>query len=101
MTHLDAYFQEMQKIVDSKNTSSRIRFSLQDTIELRQNKWVPRRETAGPKTIDQIHKEAQREKQMAELLNKNVGGGGGGGGKRRAIRSRKIIFSKGLQLMMK
>jgi hypothetical protein len=27
---------------------------LQDVVDLRKNKWKPRRETAGPKTIDQV-----------------------------------------------
>ena len=36
---------------------------LRDVVDLRQNKWAPRREeNYNPKTIDQIHKEAQLEK---------------------------------------
>ena len=54
-----------------------------------QNTWVPRRGEQGPKTIDQIHKEAELEehrevlKVQQQLLNQNtrggVGGRGGGG----------------------
>ena len=46
-----------------------------------QNHWVPRREDNNPKTIDQIHKEAQQDAQksmMVEQFNmqqKQQGGG--------------------------
>ena len=49
-----------QKGSDCK-VSSRVRFMLQDVIELRANKWVPRRDENAPKTIDQIQKEAERD----------------------------------------
>lgn len=35
---------------------------LQDVIELRANKWIPRRNENNPKTIDQIQKEAESER---------------------------------------
>ena len=77
---MDAYFGEMQNIIDAKNTSSRVRFMLQDLLDLRRNKWNPRREEAGPKTIGQIHQEAEREKTLQQLNNHNIGGMGGGMG---------------------
>ena len=52
---------DMQAIVEKQNTSSRVRFMLLDVIDLRRMKWVPRREDANPKTIDQIHKDAEAE----------------------------------------
>ena len=42
---------------------------LQDVIDLRKNAWVKRREDAGPKTIDQIHKEAQSEEIKQKIAN--------------------------------
>ena len=59
---------------------------LRDVVELRVNKWVPRREdNYNPKTIDQIHKEAQMEKMQEQRLaaqmpvkdNKQKKGGSG------------------------
>uniref|UniRef100_A0A671Q1G8 Eukaryotic translation initiation factor 4 gamma 1-like n=1 Tax=Sinocyclocheilus anshuiensis TaxID=1608454 RepID=A0A671Q1G8_9TELE len=59
---------------------------------LKTNNWVPRRGDLGPKTIEQIHKEAELEehreqvKVQQQLLSKKdsrsagAGGGGGGGG---------------------
>uniref|UniRef100_A0A8B9TJQ1 Eukaryotic translation initiation factor 4 gamma 3 n=1 Tax=Anas platyrhynchos TaxID=8839 RepID=A0A8B9TJQ1_ANAPL len=55
---MDQYFNQMEKIVKERKTSSRIRFMLQDVIDLRL-----RRADQGPKTIEQIHKEAKIEEQ--------------------------------------
>lgn len=53
-----------------------------------QSNWVPRRGEQGPKTIDQIHKEAELEEhreqmkvQQALISKKESGGGGGPGGR--------------------
>uniref|UniRef100_A0A3P8SDH7 Eukaryotic translation initiation factor 4 gamma, 1a n=1 Tax=Amphiprion percula TaxID=161767 RepID=A0A3P8SDH7_AMPPE len=82
---MDQYFNQMDKIIKERKTSSRIRFMLQDVLDLRKSNWVPRRGDQGPKTIDQIHKEAEMEehrehiKVQQQLLSKKEGGGGGGG----------------------
>ncbi|XP_062872493.1 eukaryotic translation initiation factor 4 gamma 1 isoform X2 [Trichomycterus rosablanca] len=87
---MNQYFNQMEKIIKERKTSSRIRFMLQDVFDLRQNNWVPRRGDQGPKTIEQIHKDAELEEQreqtkvQQQLLSKKdsrggVGGGGGGG----------------------
>ncbi|KAM9444218.1 eukaryotic translation initiation factor 4 gamma 3 [Clarias gariepinus] len=60
---MDQYFAQMEKIVKERKTSSRIRFMLQDVIDLRLHNWVSRRADQGPKTIEQIHKEARIEEQ--------------------------------------
>ncbi|KAM3930406.1 eukaryotic translation initiation factor 4 gamma 1 isoform 2-T3 [Leptodactylus fuscus] len=64
---MDQYFNQMDKIIKERKTSSRIRFMLQDVIDLRLCNWVPRRADQGPKTIDQIHKEAEMEKQREQV----------------------------------
>ena len=33
-----------------------------------QNKWIPRRDEGNPKTIEQIHKEAQKEEQERQVF---------------------------------
>lgn len=60
---LHKIFMKMNEIVDKKHgkVSSRIRFMLQDVIDLRRNDWVPRRQDLNPKTMDQIIKEAETE----------------------------------------
>uniref|UniRef100_A0A8C4QQY7 MIF4G domain-containing protein n=1 Tax=Eptatretus burgeri TaxID=7764 RepID=A0A8C4QQY7_EPTBU len=64
---MDQYFQQMGKIVKERKTSSRIRFMVQDVMELRMTSWVPRRGDQGPKTIEQIHREAQLEEHQQQI----------------------------------
>ncbi|XP_061151213.1 eukaryotic translation initiation factor 4 gamma 1a isoform X5 [Syngnathus typhle] len=84
---MDQYFHQMGKIIKEKKTSSRIRFVMQDVLDLRRCNWVPRRGDQGPKTIEQIHKDAEMEEhreqikvQQQLMSKKDTGGGGGGGG---------------------
>ncbi|XP_065583286.1 eukaryotic translation initiation factor 4 gamma 3-like isoform X1 [Artemia franciscana] len=49
-TKLDVYLEEMKKLNQSEDLSSRIRFMLMDVLDLKQNRWVPRREREKPKT---------------------------------------------------
>ncbi|KAM7445324.1 regulation of mRNA cap binding [Porites harrisoni] len=64
---VDQYFTQINKIIQARITSSRVRFMMQDVVDLRDNGWVPRREDNNPKTIDQIHKEAADEAKKAQL----------------------------------
>merc|ERR1712241_678724 len=66
---LTSYFKEMKRFVEEKKTSARVRFLMQDVIELRQNGWRKRREDAGPKTIDQIHKEVEKEQMEMKIAH--------------------------------
>jgi translation initiation factor 4G len=65
---LDQCFHRINKFARDKNVVNRIRFMLQDVIELRNSKWVPRRVDNKPKTIDQIHKEAKEEEQQRQVM---------------------------------
>lgn len=50
-----------------------MRFMLQDVLDLRKRRWVPRSTDAGnPKTMGQIQKEAEAEQQNIILLNYNT-----------------------------
>ncbi|KAJ8985507.1 hypothetical protein NQ317_015051 [Molorchus minor] len=68
---LSPIFTSMKNITDKKEgrVSSRIRFMLQDVIDLRNSKWVPRRQDLNPKTIDQIQKEADNEQINIHMMN--------------------------------
>ena len=57
----------MEGIVKDKKVPARVRFLIQDVIDLRNSKWIPRREKAGPKTLDQIHKEVEKEKTQQQV----------------------------------
>ncbi|KAJ8393135.1 hypothetical protein AAFF_G00068180 [Aldrovandia affinis] len=54
------YFGRMRSLMNNKDLPARIRFLLQDTVELRENNWVPRKAFIdnGPKTINQIRQDA-------------------------------------------
>lgn len=63
---VDTYFQQLDKIVNNRKTSARVRFMIQDVVELRRDNWTPRREDNNPKTIEQIHREAQHEEEQRQ-----------------------------------
>ncbi|CAH2307769.1 eukaryotic translation initiation factor 4 gamma 1 isoform X3 [Pelobates cultripes] len=60
-SYMDDYFNKVGICIKNKTISSRIRFMVQDVLDLRKNHWIPRHKPQGPKTIDQIHKEAELE----------------------------------------
>ncbi|XP_056615418.1 eukaryotic translation initiation factor 4 gamma 3-like [Triplophysa dalaica] len=63
---MDKYIHQMETLVKERKTPTRIRFMMQDVIDLRLNVWIPRRANLGPKTITQIHEEAKREEEMEQ-----------------------------------
>uniref|UniRef100_A0A8C1NCJ6 Eukaryotic translation initiation factor 4 gamma 2 n=1 Tax=Cyprinus carpio TaxID=7962 RepID=A0A8C1NCJ6_CYPCA len=60
---MDQYFGRMQSLMNNKDLPARIRFLLQDTVELRENNWIPRKAFIdnGPKTINQIRQDAVKD----------------------------------------
>ncbi|XP_041377954.1 eukaryotic translation initiation factor 4 gamma 1-like [Gigantopelta aegis] len=66
---MDQYFSQMQRIVREKKVSYQCRFRLLDVIELRENRWVPRRYENKPKTIEQIHREAKQEEIQRHMIS--------------------------------
>ncbi|OBZ69853.1 Eukaryotic translation initiation factor 4 gamma [Grifola frondosa] len=65
--HMSVYFSRMKKLCKSRDVNSRMRFMLQDVIELRERKWVPRNQVVGPTTIAAIHEAAAKEKAANEM----------------------------------
>ncbi|XP_072551940.1 uncharacterized protein [Salminus brasiliensis] len=66
-SRMDEYFIELEEIKKQRKTSSRIRFMLQDILDLRQHNWVPSRGVQGPKTIAEIHEEAKMEEDREQI----------------------------------
>ncbi|CAL5069164.1 unnamed protein product [Urochloa decumbens] len=60
--HMDFYFDLIQKLSENSKLSSRIRFIMQDVIDLRKNKWRQRRKVEGPKKIDEVRRDAVKQK---------------------------------------
>lgn len=61
--HMDAYFDIMGRLSNNMRLSSRVRFMLRDSIDLRKNKWQQRRKVEGPKKIEDVHRDAAQERQ--------------------------------------
>ena len=70
---MKTYFDKLDKIVKKKDcVTARIRFMILDVIDLRNNKWVPRRKDNNPRRIEEIRREAEEEQQrIAEEIAKN------------------------------
>ncbi|KAK9121115.1 hypothetical protein Syun_018732 [Stephania yunnanensis] len=62
--HMDAYFNFMTDLSNDMGFSSRVRFMLKDSIDLRKNKWQQRRKVEGPKKIEEVHRDAAQERQV-------------------------------------
>ncbi|KAK6143009.1 hypothetical protein DH2020_023357 [Rehmannia glutinosa] len=60
--HMDAYFDIMAQLSNNMKLSSRVRFMLKDSIDLRKNKWQQRRKVEGPKKIEEVHRDAAQER---------------------------------------
>ena len=62
---LDSLFGIMSNIIDENKVSSRIKFKLIDIKELREDKnWNSEKKNAGPKTIQEIHREDEIARQL-------------------------------------
>ncbi|KAI4364682.1 hypothetical protein MLD38_020739 [Melastoma candidum] len=60
--HIDVYFERMEMLSNEMSLSSRVRFMLKDSIELRKRKWQQRRKVEGPKKIEEVHRDAAQER---------------------------------------
>ena len=94
-TMLKIVFDYIEKVLEGVKLPSRIKFMLMDLQDLREAKWVSLKGDAGPKTIEEIHRDAEIKK-MEEERAKNekkrkqhqLGGGVGGGSDSRSNSSR-------------
>lgn len=75
---MDQYFTRIKYFAGIAELPSRIRFMLQDCVELRENKWKNRRNAwdHGPKTITQIRQEAADETGVYIPQQSRLGGMG-------------------------
>ncbi|XP_046917063.2 uncharacterized protein LOC124497453 [Dermatophagoides farinae] len=63
----DTLFNQLEKIYNEESetkVSPRIRFMILDLLELRKNKWIPRRKKEGPKLISQVHADMEMQQRM-------------------------------------
>ena len=57
----------MQKLSKDKSLNSRMRFTIEEVIFLRKNKWQSRREQEGPLKISEIHQKIQEEEERTKM----------------------------------
>lgn len=74
---LTEWFLKLSGIADKKNPfgiSSRIRFMIQDLIELRLNNWTPRKlqRENKPLTLDEIKQQVEMEQYISKMENKEA-----------------------------
>lgn len=60
---MDQYFDRIRAIINNPEMPTRIKFLLQDVIEMRNNRWMPRKLATpdGPRTIQQVREDAARD----------------------------------------
>lgn len=85
---LNMIYDNIQQILENCKLSSRIKFMLMDLQDLRKSNWKGAKQESGPKTIKEIHNEAelkriedsraQAEKRRQNKGSYNSGGYGGG-----------------------
>ena len=78
---MDLYFDRIQKTMDIPGLPSRLKYMLLEIIELRRKGWQSKDDEKGPKTISQIHAEAEEKARQDELkrLTQQSNRGGRGG----------------------
>lgn len=62
---INDYFEKMTRLCSKKKLPARLRFMLNDIIDLRRNGWQERRKVEGPKKIEEVHRDALQERQRA------------------------------------
>jgi len=72
--YMNAYFLRIMEITQHSNLPARIKFMLEDLVDLRKRNWIPRQDTNAPKTIKEVHKEAaekekEKEKDLRNMRN--------------------------------
>jgi translation initiation factor 4G len=95
---LDTYFERIEgNLLKNEALPSRPKFMLMDLVDLRRANWKGKEGTKGPKTIAQIHAEAEQAQRVADQeRQRNAQRGGPSGGRAPAGRGDARNFSGGM-----
>lgn len=65
----DEYFERIVQLSENEVIELRLRYLLKGVLERRANGWIGRKDREGPKTIEEIHRDAQakKEKKNADM----------------------------------
>jgi len=59
---MNSYFDRLETIVGNRKVSNRIRFKIQDVIDLRKNQWKPRHEESNHQKPITIRERGEQER---------------------------------------
>lgn len=91
------YFKRIEEVLLSNDAlPSRPKFMIMDLVDLRKAGWKSKDDAKGPKTIQQIHEEAEAAQAKAEAERQRTQRGGGPGGRPPAGRGDARNFSGGM-----
>jgi len=93
---VDQYFQRIDAVIANHDTPTRIKFLLQDVIDMRENRWTPRKlaNPEGPRPIQQVREDAARDGCIYLPQQDNQGPGGKGTpGDQHASRLEEVLLS--------
>ena len=76
---MNSYFSSLDAIVQKGSISNRVRFVIQDVIDLRKRQWKPRHDDTVPKIIQQIRRDVHKEREdpKNQQFQRNMGPMGG------------------------
>src|SRR5690606_25792243 len=63
-------FDQIRSLSVNRALPARMRFMLQDLLDLRANNWVARRKEAEPTTIAQLHQQAEKDDKAKEAASR-------------------------------
>ncbi|KAG8926080.1 hypothetical protein FRC01_009362 [Tulasnella sp. 417] len=69
--YMDIYFGRIQGVAYGSNVASRIRYMIQDVVELRQRHWKTRNTEAEPATTNQMHNQLPRGNPLSVLSRRS------------------------------
>lgn len=68
-TRFETYFERIKELSqDKKKLNSRMRFALEEVLELRKNEWIERRQEEGPVKLEVIHRKVDEEFRKSGIL---------------------------------
>ncbi len=92
---MDAYIVRMQKMLNTDKLTSRIKFMILDVIDRRKRGWTGDVGLKGPRTIQEIHQEAAKQKAEEAAARSQRGHGGSHGGAHGGGHGPRAQFGRG------
>lgn len=92
MTQFNSYFDRMFELSRDKTLNSRMRFAIEEVINLRGNMWQARRQQEGPVKISEIHQKIEEEMRLEALRQQQMYSYRPGGGYRGQQQQQQQVY---------